>query len=55
LFGGAGDIQHQRISGLFCATSDMDEEGTRLGDADRGSSPLSITEIPQLTAGVGAR
>jgi hypothetical protein len=24
-------------------------------DADRGSSPLSITEIPQLTAGVGAR
>src|SRR5581483_6096673 len=25
------------------------------GDADRGSSPLSITEIPQLTAGVGAR
>jgi len=27
----------------------------RYGDADRGSSPLSITEIPQLTAGVGAR
>jgi hypothetical protein len=33
----------------------MIENGAHDHDADRGSSPLSITEIPQLIAGVGAR
>jgi hypothetical protein len=64
--GGARGIRYANLAlgsgrldatlGAACeAVARQDLTGAWNADADRGSSPLSITEIPQLTAGVGAR